>query len=234
MKICVINFSGNVGKSIIAQHLLKPRLENSEIIAVESINSDGTNDEKIRGKRFTEIINRVLDSENVIVDVGASNVEDFLQQMKKSIGSQDDFDYFIVPTIFKNKQITDTVATIDALNEMGIDKDCIQIVFNMLDDDTNIITDFRAVFKCNKNAIVSENICIYENELFNRLHEINDFTSLSELANDKSDYKHLIKTTEDKKLRSEYITRLGLKRLAIGVNRMLDDTFNYLFKNNKE
>lgn len=77
MKICVINFSGNVGKSIVSQHLLKPRIENSNIISVESINSDGTNDEKIKGKRFTDIMNRVLDIQNVIVDVGASNVEDF-------------------------------------------------------------------------------------------------------------------------------------------------------------
>ncbi|HDM8240674.1 TPA: StbB, partial [Vibrio campbellii] len=76
MKICVINFSGNVGKSIVSQHLLKPRIENSNIISVESINSDGTNDEKIKGKRFTDIMNRVLDIQNVIVDVGASNVED--------------------------------------------------------------------------------------------------------------------------------------------------------------
>lgn len=50
MKIIVINFSGNVGKSIVAQHLLKPRMEDSTIIAVESINSDGTQDEKSKVK----------------------------------------------------------------------------------------------------------------------------------------------------------------------------------------
>ena len=146
MKICVINFSGNVGKSIVSQHLLKPRIENSNIISVESINSDGTNDEKIKGKRFTDIMNRVLDIQNVIVDVGASNVEDFLQQMKKSIGSQDDFDYFVVPTIFKNKQITDTVATIDTLNDIGIEKERIKVIFNMLDEDSNLLYDFKEVF----------------------------------------------------------------------------------------
>ncbi|EGU33978.1 StbB family protein [Vibrio scophthalmi] len=230
MKICVINFSGNVGKSIVSQHLLKPRLENSEIISVESINSDGTNDEKIKGKRFTEIIRRVLDIDNVIVDVGASNVEDFLQQMKKSIGSQDDFDYFIVPTIFKNKQITDTVSTIDALDEMGIEKERIRVIFNIIDDDTNFQHDFARIFKCKNSAVISERICIYENELFNRLNEISDFVSIAELANDETDYKALIQTTEDKHQRSELITKLGLKRLAIGVERMLDTTFKHLFK----
>ncbi|MDA1379185.1 hypothetical protein PCI56_05650 [Plesiomonas shigelloides subsp. oncorhynchi] len=46
MKVIVINFSGNVGKSIVAQHLLKPRIDNSVVIAVESINFDGSQDEK--------------------------------------------------------------------------------------------------------------------------------------------------------------------------------------------
>lgn len=230
MKICVINFSGNVGKSIISQHLLKPRMENSSIISVESINSDGTNDEKIKGKRFTDIINRVLDTQNVIVDVGASNVEDFLQQMKKSIGSQDDFDYFVVPTIYKNKQITDTVATIDTLNDIGIEKERIKVIFNMLDEDSNLFYDFKEIFDCKNVATVSENIGIYESELFNRLHEISDFDSISVLTHDTTDYKTLIQSTEDKTERSEYITKLGLKRLAIGVERMLDNTYSHLMQ----
>ncbi|WP_045395008.1 StbB family protein [Vibrio rotiferianus] len=230
MKICVINFSGNVGKSIVSQHLLKTRIKNSNIISVESINSDGTNDEKIKGKRFTDIMNRVLDAQSVIVDVGASNVEDFLQQMKKSIGSQDDFDYFVVPTIFKNKQITDTVATIDTLNEIGIEKERIKVIFNMLDEDSNLLYDFKEVFDCKNVATISEDIFIYESELFNRLHEIPDFTSISDLTRDKTDYKALIQSTEDKAVRSEYITKLGLKRLAIGVERMLDNTYSQLIK----
>jgi hypothetical protein len=231
MKICVINFSGNVGKSVISQHLLKPRLENSEIIAVESINSDGTTDEKIKGKRFSDIMKRVVQSDNIIVDVGASNVEDFIIQMKKSIGSQDDFDYFIIPTINKNKQIVDTTATIDALSELFVEKEKIRVIFNLIDEDTILDRDFHSVFDLSRIAHISEKICIYENELFNRLHEISNFESISKLANDDIDYKALICATDDKELRSNYATQLGLKRLAIGVERMLDDTFNHLFKN---
>ncbi|WP_150137779.1 StbB family protein [Candidatus Enterovibrio escicola] len=230
MKICVINFSGNVGKSIVSQHLLKPRIKNSEIISVESINSDGTNDEKIRGKRFTDIANRVLDIENIIVDVGASNVEDFLYQMKQSIGSQEDFDYFLVPTILKNKQIIDTVATIDTLNDTGIEKERIRVIFNMIDEDTRLLYDFKEIFNCKHVATISEDIIIYENELFNRLHEILDFESISALAHDDTDFKALIQSTEDKTKRSEYITKLGLKRLSIGVERMLDKTYSQLMK----
>ncbi len=50
MKVVVMNFSGNVGKSIIAQHLLQPRIENAKLISVESINSNGINGETMRGE----------------------------------------------------------------------------------------------------------------------------------------------------------------------------------------
>ena len=40
MKVAVINFSGNVGKSTIARHLLTPRIEGAELISIESINAD--------------------------------------------------------------------------------------------------------------------------------------------------------------------------------------------------
>jgi len=39
---CVINFSGNVGKSTTARHLIYPRLANGHLIPVETINSDLT------------------------------------------------------------------------------------------------------------------------------------------------------------------------------------------------
>ena len=46
MKIAVINFSGNVGKSTVARHLLLPRIAGAELIAVESINSDESQGQK--------------------------------------------------------------------------------------------------------------------------------------------------------------------------------------------
>nr|WP_014343781.1 hypothetical protein [Aliivibrio fischeri]AEY78179.1 hypothetical protein [Aliivibrio fischeri] len=80
MKIAVINFSGNVGKSVISQHLLQPRMNDAKIIAVESINSDGTNNETIKGKEFADIMESISEMDDVIVDIGASNVEDFMKK----------------------------------------------------------------------------------------------------------------------------------------------------------
>ena len=38
MKIAVVNYTGTVGKTTVATHLLAPRMGNALVIAVESIN----------------------------------------------------------------------------------------------------------------------------------------------------------------------------------------------------
>ena len=56
MKVAVINFSGNVGKTTVAAHLLKPRMRDATIFSVESLNLDASADgiavEKMRGRKF--------------------------------------------------------------------------------------------------------------------------------------------------------------------------------------
>jgi hypothetical protein len=99
MKIAVINFSGNVGKSTVAHHLLAPRLEGAEVISIESINSDGTEIAALRDKEFDELQERMMSRMNVVVDVGASNVEDYVSLMQRYEGSHEDFDRFVVPTV---------------------------------------------------------------------------------------------------------------------------------------
>lgn len=38
MKVAILNFSGNVGKSTIAAHLRKPRMPGAQMFSIESIN----------------------------------------------------------------------------------------------------------------------------------------------------------------------------------------------------
>ena len=62
MKVCVLNFSGNVGKSTIAAHLLQPRL-NAQVFSVESLNvdasSDGVEVARLRGKHYNDLLQRL-------------------------------------------------------------------------------------------------------------------------------------------------------------------------------
>ncbi|MCR4240564.1 transcriptional regulator, partial [Escherichia coli] len=119
LKIAVLNNSGNVGKSTICQTVLKPRLPESEIIRVETINSDGTNDERLSAKDYDEIIKRIDDVDCTIIDVGSSNIEQFMVQMQEYQGSHDLIDYFIVPVTVQDKQQRDSIATINNLLDMG-------------------------------------------------------------------------------------------------------------------
>jgi len=89
MKIAVINFSGNVGKTTLARHLFA-----------------------IKGKDFLVLQDELLKSENMVIDVGASNVEDFLSMMKKFEGANEDIDLFVVPVVPARKQQTDTIGTL--------------------------------------------------------------------------------------------------------------------------
>ena len=102
MKVCVLNFSGNVGKSTIAAHLLQPRL-NAQVFSVESLNvdasSDGVEVARLRGKHYNDLLQRLMKLDDAIVDVGSSNVEDFLKMMapyiRKRLGPRMETDVII-------------------------------------------------------------------------------------------------------------------------------------------
>ncbi|MUK76551.1 StbB [Aliivibrio fischeri] len=227
MKIVVMNFSGNVGKSVIAQHLLKPRIKEAQLISVESINSNGINGETMRGAKFTQIMEFADEHGNVIIDVGASNVEDFMNQMRNNIGSHEDFDFFIVPVTSKAKQISDSISTLDALFELGVDKDRIKIVMNMVDINDVINYEFKDIIQSAKGiADFNPKAVIFENELFNRLNE--EEKTINEIVNDESNYRELIQGTDDRAQRRAYSHALATRRLATGVQMALDTVFKEL------
>jgi hypothetical protein len=104
MKIAVINFSGNVGKSTVARYLLLPRIPGAELIAIESLNADEGQVQALRGRQFGELQEYQQTVSCVVIDIGASNVEDLMGQMQRYRGSHEDFDAFVVPTVPALKQ----------------------------------------------------------------------------------------------------------------------------------
>ena len=42
--------------------------------------------------------------DDAIIDVGASNVEEFIKSMQQYDGSHEEFDYFVVPVVKEKKQ----------------------------------------------------------------------------------------------------------------------------------
>lgn len=231
MKIAVINFSGNVGKSTVARHLLAPRMNNATVIPVESINSDGTQDEAIKGKQFGELQEALTLLDNAVVDVGASNVEDFVNLMKQYRGSHEDFDFFVIPTVPKNKQMRDTISTIDALADIGVPAKKIRLVFNMVEFDDVPERVFSGLFEYHadsKSFTLRPEAIIHVNDIYGKLKGAEQ--GIADILNDPTDYKEKIKTAKDSAEKLHFAQLLSIKRLAAGVSEELDAVFKTLVK----
>lgn len=226
MKIAVTSFSGNVGKTTIARHCLLPRIESAGLISVESINADEGQGQALRGRQFAELQEYLQTVDAAVVDIGASNVEELLALMRRYRGSHEDFDYFIVPTVPALKQQQDTIATLVELANLGVPADKVRLVFNMVDDDAELVQAFDTVlaFLAERPIARADLACrLGTNEIYARVKGLN--IELAALAADDTDYKALIanaKSTEEKLALAQ---RLATRRLASGVVPELDACF---------
>ncbi|MBZ5763350.1 MULTISPECIES: StbB family protein [Pseudomonadota] len=232
MKIAVINFSGNTGKSTVSKHLLYPRIKDAEYIAVESINSDeGGGDSSVRGKQFGALQEQLLVIDSAVIDVGSSNVEDFVKLMRQYRGSHEDMDLFVIPTVKEAKQIKDTIATIQALTAMGVPAKKIRVVFNKLEADDTVEDAFYpliAFHEDKKSFTLRPAAAIQYSELYQRLRAL-DMT-IDELVADTTDYKAQLreaKTPEDKQA---IASKISAKRLAASAQENLNSVFAVLTK----
>lgn len=231
MKIAVINFSGNVGKSTVAKHLLKPRMGDCEVISVESINADDLDAEQVRGKQFGDVLEAIGVMDNVVVDIGASNVEELIQKMKQYRGSHEDFDFFVVPTSSNKKQQRDTVSTIDALAEIGVPAKKIRLLFNMVELDEvpeRVFSGLFELYESDKSFTLNPKAVMHVNEIYGKLSSAEQ--TINGVLNDPADLKEQLKaaTDPDEKLRLSRL--IGIKRLAAGVKEELDVVFKALTK----
>lgn len=235
MKVAVMNFSGNVGKTTVAGQLLKPRMGNAPIYSVESINqgadSDGLEVEKMKGKKFGELVDELMALDSAIIDVGASNVEDFLKLMQQFDGSHEEFDYFVVPVVKEKKVQADTVNTIRALQKIGVPKKKIRMVFNKVEVDESVDDEFAALFglaESEKSFVVNADAVIYSNEVFERMKAVGK--SLGDISADEIDYREKLRQAKTDDEKDLCIKMVALKRLAVTANKNLNDTYKALFK----
>ncbi len=230
MKLCVINFSGNVGKSTIAKHLLAPRLGKCSIIAVESINTDEGNDDSIRGRRFRALSESLNAVDATVVDVGASNVEDFLSGMLQHRGSHEDFDAFVLPVTPPTKQQRDTISTIETLAQMGVEPQRIRVVLNLVEhgDEPRDIFGSLFAWQEKKERFVAVRAIIRTNELFGLLR--GSERSIADLVADDTDYRTAIRATSDSGEKLRLSRMLAMRRLALGVQEDLDTAWDALWE----
>lgn len=228
LKAAVLNNSGNVGKSMICETLLQPRLPACEVIKIETINSDGTNDQKMSAKEIDDIFNKINDFDVCLLDIGASNIELFMNNMKKIEGAIEDLDYFFIPTTTSAKQQQDTLTTIDDLISMGVDEENIKIIFNFCDPDMSMQRQYQTIFDSpfsdmlNLNDINNQ-FTIEESQMFEFLAKTG--LTYNDALNDLRDFKKLIRSTKDRDERATLSLEQMTHRFAKGFNKKLDNTF---------
>ena len=229
-KIAVINFSGNVGKSSIAHYLLAPRLDCS-VVAIESINATEKTEITLRGKESEELQNELLMNDDIVVDVGASNVEDFIDSISQFDGGIDELDAFVVPTVPVKKQQQDTLETIEQLNELGVMKDKIKVVLNQFESKSGSLeSQYAKIFsdhsKFNKFQL-SKDAYLPKHLFFEAFQH--DNRTFDEVLEDETDYRQMIADTDDRDKKVRYARKIGLQKLARGINKDLERVYSVLF-----
>lgn len=234
MKLVVISLLGNAGKTTIAAQVLFPRLGAAKILSVESINTGaeglGVEVEIFKGKNYSELSEQLMMVDNAIIDVGGSNVEEFLLLMQQQKGSYADFDCFVVPCIYERQD--ETIKTIAMLNKIGVSPQKIKLVFNKVpvgDAPENIfsgvlhaVTDHGlATYDLSKGVI-------YLNEAYERVKHLQ--TTVHQVATDKTDFRALVKAATDPNEKRLMASRVITQGLALTADQNLNDVFAYLMQ----
>lgn len=227
MKLCVLNFSGNVGKSTVSAHLLQPRLPGSRLFSVESLNddSDGADAERVPARHFAHLQREILDCDAAVVDVGSSNVEAFIKSMQRYEGSHLDYDLFVVPAVKERKQVIDTINTLQALLALGVAPALVRVVLNRVEPEDDVETDFDALlgFLRSSQLPLSADAVIRSNEAFPLLK--GSGLSLREVIADPVDYRARLRQAESGEDKELCLQRIALRRLAGSCVKNLDVAF---------
>ncbi|MEW4339618.1 StbB family protein [Chromobacterium vaccinii] len=237
MKVAVLNFSGNVGKTVTSNELLAPRMQGAKAFAVETINAGSADEtaeiERMKGKEFGFLQEELMMIDDAIVDIGASNVEEFIKLMSQFDGSHEEFDYFVVPVVGEKKAQADTVNTIKTLAGLGVPAKKIRVLFNKVDVDDagNLPGQFGMLFgfhEAEKRFTLKSEAVIYNNEIFDRLRVLKK--SVADVVADTTDYRAQLRTATDEDSKALAMSMVSAQRLAKSAHKNLDDAFKVLFK----
>jgi MinD-like ATPase involved in chromosome partitioning or flagellar assembly len=238
MNVVILNYCGTVGKTTLAANLLMPKMPGATLIAVESINNStqdlGMDTQTIRGERFIDLYKKLPLMDNAVIDVGASNVEDFIHGLVNYHDAHEDIDYFIVPSTNGTKEMAETVRTIEVLAELGIPAEKIHLVFNRVKSDVE--EEFKPLFnyaKQKKKCSANPEAAVIETEIFDLLGKRR--TTLQAVKDDPTDFRAKIKelangtTAEEKKAFDRFADLRAIKGMSKTIDGNLDCVYQAIF-----
>ncbi|RLA84885.1 MAG: hypothetical protein DRG78_00175 [Epsilonproteobacteria bacterium] len=180
LKFLVISTSGSVGKSTIAREVLASNMPNAKILQLEKHNS-GNENYKIKNtinvvsgtksqEDIVKLTKEIFINESLIVDVGVSIVNDFIELLNYDRELISMFDRIIIPTRPRPKIQNDTITTINILLDLGIEPAKILVVANETSK-TEYEEKFKPIIVASKKLKfnISKNLTIMESETILRL-----------------------------------------------------------------
>jgi len=200
MKILIMHNSGNVGKSLITREVFYQNFdsENKMVLEIESRNASSSNFNmdvvRIDFEKPTalqDLTQYGIIYDDYILDIGSSEIKDFLHAIEKTREILDEFDLIIVPTIKDQKIIPDTKKTMMIIRLLGCG-DKLQILFNRITNPSTIEEDFESLFTWAKKEKFNLDSNLYLADYTESTNDLIKEKKLSsEILNDQTDYRAL-------------------------------------------
>lgn len=224
MKIVIMNLSGNTGKTTLARHLFAPQM-NAKRISIEDVNAgDGEADVEISSTKFKQLaaeLNYSDESDNYVIDVGASNAKVMLNNFDQLSTTTDSIDFWVIPVTPTTKQRIDSLNTVTKLVQIGIDPEKIILLPNCISEIETFEDDFSSIFSARELGVHVSDQPVLSNEAFELLK--NDERNIFDVASNKPDF-----AAKRKSLR-EAGDEDGL--LSLGKEMVLFDMCKFVSKN---
>lgn len=226
MKIAILNYSGNVGKTTLARDLFKYRLPDYELITIESVNSDGEEDMIIRGEDGDKIYEELLLNDNIILDIGSSNLESFFKTTEKEFEIIKSIDMFVIPSTQNKKQQQDTLKTLNSLIHAGVNLSNIHVIGNQ------VIREADKTLEESFDTILSAKSKLFFNFDLNHAIERHDLgeRKLADIISDV-DYRSKMeeaKLADDKEKARKYAQKYIRQKKIHSLNKHYQMIFNKL------
>jgi hypothetical protein len=162
--------------------------------------------------------------DDAIIDIGASNIEVFMQAMSRYAGSAAEFDLYVIPVTSEQKAWQESLKTVEALLSIGVASEKIRLLPNRIQNDPT--EEIPAIFnyvKKMKKGWVNPNAFLFESEIYEYLAAKK--IGFDTLIDDNADYRTLAKTETDPDKRREYARMYRWTQLAIPVRNNLDEAY---------
>ena len=200
MKILMIHNSGNVGKSLITREVFYQNFDgnNKMVLEIESRNASSSNFNMNvvridfdKPSALQDLTQYGIIYDDYGLDIGSSEIKDFLSAIEKTTEILDEFDLIIVPTIKDQKIIPDTKKTMMVVRLLGYEYK-MQVLFNRVTNPSTIEEDFESLFSWARKEKFALNSNLY---LANYTESTNDLIRQkllsSEILQDETDYRAL-------------------------------------------